>query len=288
MLRNLTLERPLAILDLETTGTDPKADRIVEVSILKILPDGRHQQRTSRVNPGVPIPAGATAVHGITDADVADEPRFAELADELLAFLDGCDLGGFNLKRFDLQMLYTECTRAGRTLPLENRAVIDAMEIFHTREPRDLSAAVRFYCGRDHEGAHGAGADVLATAAVLDAMVARYDDLPRTVAGIHQHFKTPNAVDSSGHFTRGGGQIRFAFGKYRGQALDDVAARKPDYLEWMLTQTFFEDTKELVRQALARACRGRPQPADGERLPNGDAATAPPTGPSLSLRLPGS
>src|SRR5690242_8632899 len=147
MLLNITLEKPLAVIDLETTGTDPQNDRIVEISILKILPDGRRRHRTRRLNPGIPIPPAATAVHGITDADVAGEPRFEQVAQGLLDFLDGCDLCGFNLKRFDLRVLYCEFARAGRRLPLEGRALVDPMEIFHRREPRDLNAAVRTYLG---------------------------------------------------------------------------------------------------------------------------------------------
>jgi DNA polymerase-3 subunit epsilon len=253
MLLNITLEKPLAVIDLETTGTDPQQDRIVEISILKIQPDGRRSHRTRRLNPGVPIPAAATAVHGITDTDVAGEPRFEQVAQGLLAFLDGCDLCGFNLKRFDLRVLYREFARAGRSLPLEGRAVIDPMEIFHRFEPRDLTAAVRTYLGREHTDGHSAAADAQATAEVLDAMIARYADLPRTVAGLHQHFADPDRVDSDGFFRQVEGKVRFLKGKHRGEPLDVIAATTPGYLEWMLTQSFFEDTKQVVREALTRA-----------------------------------
>jgi DNA polymerase-3 subunit epsilon len=250
MFKYLLLEKPLAIIDLETTGTVPQSDRIVEMGILKVTPDGRRCQRVLRLNPGVPIPASATEVHGITDADVAEKPRFVEVAADLITLLDGCDLGGFNLKRFDLRLLHAEFKRTGRPWSLEGRAIVDAMEIFFAYERRDLKAAVRFYCERDHENAHSAGADVRATAEVLDAMLERYGDLPRTIAGLHQHLKNPNAVDSSGYFVRVAGQVQFAFGKYRGQPLDAVARAKPDYLRWMLGQDFFEDTKAVVREAL--------------------------------------
>jgi DNA polymerase-3 subunit epsilon len=253
MFNYLVLHKPLAILDLETTGTEPQTDRIVEISVLKALPDGRQRHRNQRINPGIPIPAAATDVHGIADADVADEPAFEDIATELRVFLDGCDLCGFNLKRFDLRLLYAEFKRAGQPLSLEGRAILDLMEIFHAREPRDLAAAVRFYCGREHEGAHRAAADTCAAAEVLDAMLARYADLPRTVPGLDQHLKNPNAADSAGHFIRIEGEIRFAFGKYRGQPLAAVARMRPDYLQWMLGQDFFDDTKALVKAAL----RGR-------------------------------
>ncbi len=253
MFKNLTLHKPLAIIDLETTGTDTQSDRIVEVAILRCEPRGKRSRLTFRINPGIPIPVSATEVHGITDADVAGEPSFAEVAGDLLAFLDSCDLCGFNLKRFDLRLLHVEFGRVGLELPLMGRAILDVLEIFHAYEKRDLSAAVRFYCGRDHDDAHSAGADVKATAEVLDAMLARYEDLPRSVADLHQHLKDPNAVDSSGCFVRIEGQIRFRFGKHRGQPLDAVARMKPDYLKWMLGQDFFDDTKAVVRTALA-AC----------------------------------
>lgn len=257
MFTTLTLTRPLIALDLETTGLDPQRDRIVEVCLLKFQPDGSRDRLLARIDPGMPIPAAASAIHGITDADVVGMPSFADLAEQVLGFLDGCDLCGFNIKRFDLQVLYAECTRCGRTLPLEDRAILDTMEIFHRQEPRDLVAAVRFYLGREHGQKHSAFGDSLAAAEVLEAMVRRYGELPRSVAELHSHFKDPGTLDSGGKFVEVQGEIRFAFGKYRGQPLTVIAATKPDYLEWMLTQTFFADTKKIVEEALARA-RGKP------------------------------
>jgi DNA polymerase-3 subunit epsilon len=252
MLRHLKLRRPLAVLDLETTGTNPRTDRIIEISILVVRPDRRAKQHTQRLNPGVPIPVEATAVHGITDADVADAPRFADVAGGLLALLEDCDLCGFNLKRFDLPLLYTEFSRIGRSFVLEGRALIDAQEIYHAYERRDLAAAVRFYLGREHRGGHAAATDVAATAEVVDVMLARYPDLPRDAVGLHAHFKDPAGVDAAGFFTRVNGEVRFAKGKHRGQPLDFVARTSPDYLEWMLGQDFFPDTKAVARDALRR------------------------------------
>jgi DNA polymerase-3 subunit epsilon len=260
MFENLDRHRPFAILDLETTGTDPKTARIVEISVLKVWPDGRSEQRTRRLNPGMPIPAAASAIHGIRDEDVADAPCFAEVATPLLTYLDGCDLGGFNVKHFDLRVLRAELQRAGQDLQLEGRAVVDAFEIFCHFERRDLSAAVRFYCGHVHENAHGAAADVLATAQVLNAMLARYSGLPRSINGLQQFFKGPNGVDGEGRFHRIEGQIRFNFGKFRGQPLHEVAQSDPGYLEWMLGQDFAEDIKELVRRALQQARQGESDP----------------------------
>ncbi len=258
MFKNLTLERPLAVFDLETTGTDVKVDRVVEISVLKIFPDGRREHRTRRINPTVPIPAEATAVHKITNADVADCPTFRQIANALLAFLDGCDLCGFNIKRFDLRLLCGEFVRAGLSMSLDRRAILDPLEIFHTFERRDLSAAVRFYCGHELENAHEAAADVLATVEILDAQVARYGELPKNVAGLHQHFRDPSALDSDGFFTKVEGQVRFVKGKYRGQPLDFIAQTKSDYLEWMLGADIFDDTKRVVREALGRARASTP------------------------------
>ena len=253
MLKNLTLDRPLAILDLETTGVDPAEDRIIEISILKVWPDGSHDHKTRRVNPGIPIPPGATECHGITDADVANEPFFQVLANAVVAFLDGCDLCGYNLKRYDLRLLVNELRRCDVVLPLAGRRILDACEIFHDREPRNLTGAVKFYLQRDHEGAHGAAADVLATRDVLEAQLERYGDLPRTVAELHAAFSDPDAADFEGKFRRVDGRLVFTFGKYSGDFLDDIAADpvRRDYLQWMLGKDFFEDTKDLIRQALA-------------------------------------
>jgi DNA polymerase-3 subunit epsilon len=250
MLKHLALTRPLAVIDLETTGTNPLFDRIVEASVLKLFPDGERQHLTRRLNPGVPIPAEASAVHGIVDADVAHEPCFRDVAADLLRLLDACDLCGFNLKRFDLRLLQAEFQRVGLALVLAGRAIIDPMEIFHAYERRDLAAAVRFYLGREHSSGHCAAADALATAEVLDAMLARYTDLPRAAPDLHQHFQDPNTVDTERRFTRVRDHIRFAFGKYRGQALGEIARLDPDYLRWMLGQDFSEDTKAVVKAAL--------------------------------------
>jgi DNA polymerase III subunit epsilon len=253
MLKNIQLDRPLAVLDLETTGIDPKVDRIIEVSVLKLLPGGGQDHRTRRVNPGVPIPPEATAIHGISDDDVADCPSFRAIAPGLARYLDGCDLAGFNILNFDLRLLAAEFNRAGLVLPVAGRKVIDACRIFHQRERRDLTAAYKFYCGLEHAGAHGAEADVLATAAILDAQVERYGDLPKTVDGLHDQCNDPDALDMSGMFARDeDGVIVFVKGKYKGRMLEDVAGDKPDYLDWMLKADFFDDTKEIVAGALGR------------------------------------
>lgn len=246
-LKHLVLTRSLCALDLETTGTDVRADRIVEVAALVVHPGGTSVPFVRRVNPGRPIPAGATAVHGIADADVADCPLFAAVALDLYAALVGCDIAGFGVARFDVPLLAAEFARVGLPFRVGRRAVLDALPVFHRREPRDLTAAVRFYVGTDRTSAHAALADAAAALAVLDAQVGRYG-LPPRPADLHAAL---TEVDIGGAFRRGpDGEPVFAFGRHRGRPLAAVAAEAPDYLRWMLGQGFLDDAQALVRGAL--------------------------------------
>jgi DNA polymerase-3 subunit epsilon len=248
--RHLTLARPLAVIDLESTGTDPATDRIVEVAVLTVRPDGTEEPFESRVNPRRPIPAAATAVHGIGDADVRDAPTFAALAPELDRRLAGCDLAGFGIAGFDLPLLCAECARAGVSFALAGRAVLDALAVYRRYEARTLTAAVAFYLGRSHAGAHAAAADARAAADVLDVQVGRYG-LPAAPAALHGALA---GVDIAGKFRRGdGGAVVFAFGKHAGRPLADVARTDPEYLAWVLTRPFLTDVHDLVRAALAAA-----------------------------------
>ncbi|QDU19741.1 3'-5' exonuclease [Urbifossiella limnaea] len=252
-LRHLTLDRPLAVIDLESTGTDPATDRVVEVAVLTVAPDGTDELFATRVNPGRPIPAAASAVHGIGDADVRDAPAFAALAPVLARRLAESDLAGFGIAGFDLPLLVNEFARAGVAFSLAGRAILDALAVYRRHEARTLSAAVAFYLGRDHADAHAAGADAVAAAAVLDAQVARYG-LPAAPADLHAVLVE---VDVAGKFRRGpGGAVVFAFGKHAGRPLADVARTDADYLGWMLTRPFLVDAHDLVRAALA-AVHGR-------------------------------
>jgi len=250
--RHLTLDRPLVVFDLETTGTDPAQDRIVEIGVLRIEPDGERLLRTRRINPERAIPQEASAVHGIHDEDVRDEPTFKQVARSLLDLLEGADLAGFNVRRFDVPLLDREMRDCGLDLGLGGRRIVDAMTIFHRKEPRDLSAAVRFYLGREHEGAHGAEVDLTATLDVLEAQLERYEDLPRSVEELDVWTKPrPDAIDEAGKFVRRGDDVVFAFGKHKGRSLRDVAGQAPNYLDWILGSDFPEDAKQLVREVLA-------------------------------------
>ena len=248
----LSTDRPIVFFDLETTGTDPATDRIVEISALRIDPGGDRATRTRRLNPERPIPPEATAVHGIRDEDVREEPTFRKVARGFLEFLGESDLAGFNVLRFDVPLLDRELRDCGLDLGLSRRRVVDAMTIFHRKERRDLSAAVRLYLGREHEGAHGAEADVLAVADVLEAQLARYEDLPRSVEDLAAWCDSapPGAVDRSGKFVWKDGRAVFAFGKFQGRALEEVAKDRPDYLEWVARSDFPADAQDLARKAL--------------------------------------
>ncbi|MBM3982485.1 MAG: 3'-5' exonuclease [Planctomycetes bacterium] len=246
-LSNLVLDRPLAVLDLETTGVDPAADRIVEMAVLTLLPGGKHELFHQRLNPGVPIPPAASAVHGITDTDVIGSPTFAAVAPELFATLHGSDLAGFGIASFDLPLLAAEFARVRLPFRVAGRRVIDVLALYRRCHPRDLTSAVREYLGRDHIDAHSAVADARATAEVLDRQVGRHA-LPPTPAELHAALVE---VDVAGRFRREAGRVVFAFGKYSGQLLAEVAARDPGYLRWMLGRPFLDDAHELVRRALA-------------------------------------
>lgn len=244
-------ERPLVFFDLETTGTDRINDRIVEIAALKLTGGGGEETLDRRVNPGVRIPREATAVHGISDADVKDAPRFAEIAAEVATFLDGADLAGYNVRGFDVPLLQKEFERAKLPFSVEGRRILDAQTIFFKKEPRDLSAAVRFFAGREHASAHAALADVVAAAEVLAGELVRYPDLPRDVAGLAE-FSSANEgrfVDPDKRFLWRDAQAVFAFGEHRGRPLAEVAKSSPGYLDWILSKDFPAETKRIVRDA---------------------------------------
>lgn len=269
-MRSLTLDRPLAVFDIESTGTDPVQDRIVELCIVRLSPGGRRETHTLRINPGMPIPAGATAVHGITDADVAACPPFSDLAPEIARLFDSCDLAGYNLLRFDIPMLVEEFRRAGLTFQVEGRRVVDAQRIYHRREPRDLTAAVAFYCGKPHTDAHGAEADALATLEVLEGQLNRYPDLPVDVEGLDRYCnpRHPTWADRIGRLKWANGEIVVNFGARRGESLRSLVQTNSGYLKWILKGAFPADTQEIVRNAL----EGKyPPPPKIPATPDGEA-----------------
>ncbi len=249
---NLHLTRPLAILDLESTGVDPARDRIVEIAVVKLFPEGTRKCFQERVKPPMPIPPCAITVHGITDQDVATSSRFDALAESLGRFRDGTDLAGFGLYNFDLPLLCTEFVRAGRPFRIAGRKVIDVLTIYRRYEPRDLTRAVQYYLNREHREAHSAVSDAEATAEILSRQVLLYD-LPDTSEELHTTFVE---VDVACRFRRDAlRRIVFAFGKHTGQQLRDVARHDRGYLRWMLDQAFLDDVTTLVQRALTGQLR---------------------------------
>ncbi|MBD0287329.1 MAG: 3'-5' exonuclease [Flavisolibacter sp.] len=242
----LKLQKPLVFFDLETTGTDIATDRIVEIYAIKLHTDGSREEIYHLLNPAIPIAPGATAKHGFTNELVADKPRFADVADTLVAFFSGCDLAGYNIKKFDVPVLMEEFHRCRKyPIQLSEVKLIDVLSIYHSKEKRDLAAAVRFYCEREHEQAHSARADVLATIDILKQQLLRYEDLEPNTSFLHDYTSTGNRVDFHGKFIRNGeGKIVFHFGKHKGKE----ACSEPAYLEWMLEQDFPIDTKMVAKR----------------------------------------
>lgn len=249
----LNLKRPLVFFDLETTGVDTAKDRIVEISMVKVMPNGDEIVRTRLINPQMHIPEDATAIHGITDEDVKNEPTFAQIAKSLSQFIEGCDFGGFNSNRFDLPMLVEEFLRAGVDVDFKNRKFIDVQNIFHKMEQRTLVAAYKFYCDKDLTDAHSAEADTRATYEVLKAQLDRYPDLQNDVAALAEFSTRGEMADYAGRIGYNDkGEEIFTFGKYKGQTVREVFQREPSYYDWMMKGDFPLFTKKVITEIRLR------------------------------------
>lgn len=244
---NLKLHKPLCTFDLETTGTNVSKDRIVEISILKVNPDASRESKTWLVNPEMPIPIGASEVHGIYDEDVANAPTFKEIAPKIMEMINGSDLAGFNSNRFDVPLLAEELLRAGVDFDLSKIKLVDAQVIFHKMEPRNLSAAYQFYCNKTLENAHSAEADTLATFEILDAQVGRYEEVPNDIAALSEFSYHNKFVDLAGFIALDdAGQEIFTFGKYKGQRVKEVFQRDIGYFGWIQNADFPLYTKKVL------------------------------------------
>ena len=249
----LNLKRPIVFFDLETTGVDTAKDRIVEVSMIKIMPDGEEIVRTRRINPQMHIPEQATAIHGITDDDVKDAPTFAQVAKSMAQFIDGCDFGGFNSNRFDLPMLVEEFLRAGVDVDFRCRRFVDVQNIFHKMEQRTLVAAYKFYCDKNLEEAHSAEADTRATYEVLMAQLDRYPELQNDVAALADFSERGQTADFAGRIGYNEKQEEvFNFGKYKGRRVEDVFREEPSYYAWMMNGDFPLYTKKVITEIYLR------------------------------------
>lgn len=243
----LKLKNPLVFFDLETTGTNIVSDRIVEISYLKIYPNGREESKTIRINPEMPIPASASAIHGIYDSDVADCPTFKEVAKEIIRDIEGSDLAGYNSNRFDIPLLAEELLRADVDIDLMRRKFIDVQVIFHKMEQRTLSAAYKFYCDKDLENAHSAEADTIATYEVLQAQLDRYPELENDVEFLSKYTAQTNNVDFAGRiiYNEKGEEV-INFGKYKGQKVSDVLKSDIGYYGWIMNSDFALHTKKVL------------------------------------------
>ncbi len=253
----IVLRRPLVIFDIESTGLSPRADRIIELAAVRIEVDGSQQERVWLLNPDVEIPEEVIAIHHISNAEVRDCPKFADVAQEIFEFFKGADLGGYSIGYFDTQILNEEFRRCDiLDFHPEGRAIWDAQKIYHKREPRDLTAALKFYCNKDlGDAAHGALADTRATIEVLKAQLDHYGDLPRDVDALDRMFnaKDPKNVDRMGRWRWMNGAVCVNFGKKKGEKLEDLAGDKQDghsFLKWMLRSDFPDDTRLVAEKAL--------------------------------------
>lgn len=243
----LKLTRPICFFDLETTGIEVAKDRIVEISIFKVYPNGNKESKTWLVNPTIPIPAATTAVHGITDEKVANEPTFKELASQIHNMIKDSDLAGFNSDRFDIPLLAEELLRAEVDFDMKNRVSVDVQTIFHKKEERTLSAAYKFYCNESLENAHSAEADTMATYEILKAQLDRYDDLDNDMKWLSEFTTRKKSVDFAGFIAlnKDGKEI-FTFGKNKGQLVEEVLEKEPGYYGWIQGADFPLYTKKVL------------------------------------------
>jgi DNA polymerase-3 subunit epsilon len=248
----LLLNKPLAFIDLETTGINLGLDRIIEIAIVKVLPDKSQSIKRKILNPEIPIPPASTQVHGITDEMVKDAPTFRQVAHELKQMLDGCDLAGYNSNRFDIPMLMEEFLRAEVDFDMRNRKLVDVQNIFHKMEPRTLGAAYRFYCCKHLEGAHSAEVDATATYEILEAQIEKYPELGNNIDSILRLIGEDQIVDFARRFVLDNGMEVFNFGKYKGRAVADVLKAEPQYYDWMMKGDFPQHTKQKLTEIYTR------------------------------------
>ena len=249
----LNLKNPIVFFDLETTGINIVKDRIVEISFVKVHPNGKEESKTRRINPEMPIPPESTAIHGITDEDAKDCPTFKEIAKSLAAQIEGCDLAGYNSNRFDIPLLAEEFLRAGVDIDLNKRKFVDVQTIFHKMEQRTLAAAYKFYCDKSLENAHTAEADTMATYEVLKAQLDRYPELQNDINFLSQYSSYTNNVDFAGRMVYNDkGEEVINFGKYKGRLVEEVLKNDPGYYSWIMNGDFPLNTKKILTEIKLR------------------------------------
>jgi len=251
---DLNLKRPIAFLDLETTGINVSTDRIVELSVLKISPNGKEEWMSTRINPGIPIPPKTTAIHGIRNEDVVNSPTFKEVAKNLANFLEGCDLAGYNAIKFDIPVLAEEFLRVNIDFNFLKRRYVDVQVIFHKKEQRTLTAAYLFYCKKNLEGAHGSKADTAATFEILKSQLDRYCDLENDIEKLADFSSFNTNVDFAGRIILDENGVEvFNFGKHKGKAVEAVFNEEPAYYAWMMNGEFPLYTKKILTEIKLRS-----------------------------------
>jgi DNA polymerase-3 subunit epsilon len=248
----LQLARPIVFIDLETTGINIATDRVIEIAIVKIMPDRTKTVKHKLINPQMSIPKASTEIHGITDEKVKDAPTFKEAANELKQFIDNADLSGYNSNRFDIPLLMEEFLRSGIELDMSNRRMLDVQTIFHMMEKRTLEAAYKFYCAKDLIDAHSAEADALATWEVLEAQLERYENLGKTIDTVLQFTGEEKYVDFARRFVLDNGVEIFNFGKHKGRSVAEVLKAEPQYYDWMMRGDFPLHTKQKLTEIFNR------------------------------------
>jgi len=257
-------DKPMAFFDLETTGTNLQNDRVIEISVVKIFPDGEREAKTRLLNPEMHIPEEASAIHGIRDEDVKDAPTFKQVSKNLFIYLEGCDLAGYNVSKFDIPMLTKEFSRAGLNFAMEGRKVVDSYTLFCKMEPRNLKAAYKYFCGKDLENAHSSAADIAATVEILEAQMAKYSALakeqlpegvekcPSTLQELNDfcNQRPPDAIDPDARFKWKEGEPVVGFGRNAGVLLRQIAVENPDFLRWMIKADFSDAAKKIASDAL--------------------------------------
>lgn len=249
---SLQLLRPIAFIDLETTGINITSDRIVEIAIIKILPDKTKQEKHKLINPQIPIPKSSSDIHGITDEKIKGAPTFKEVANELKQFIDNSDLSGYNSNRFDVPLLMEEFLRSGITIDMSNRRMLDVQTIFHMMEKRTLEAAYKFYCEKELTDAHSAQADALATWEILEAQLKKYENLGNTVDTVLKFTGEEKYVDFARRFVMDNDMEVFNFGKHKGRSVAEVLKAEPQYYDWMMRGEFPLHTKQKLTEIFNR------------------------------------
>ena len=263
----LKLSQPIVFFDLETTGVSIATDKVVEIAILKIHPNGNKESKTWLVNPEREIPQVSIEIHGITNEKVAGEPTFKELAPEIDAMIAGCDLAGFNSNRFDIPLLAEELMRAGIDFDMKGRKAVDVQVIFHKKEQRTLSAGYKFYCGEELEGAHGAEADTNATYEILKAQLDKYDDIENSITALSEYSSHNQRADFAGFILfNDDKQEVFSFGKYKGRTVENVLKENPGYNSWIQNADFSLYTKKVMQQIKDRMTKPKKKMTDSEKL----------------------